>query len=228
MSRAGRLSTTSYAILGLLAVRSWSTYELTQQMDRSLGRIWPRAQSKLYEEPKKLVANGYARAKEERVGERPRTVYRITPEGRRALSAWLAEPSAGPVLESEQLLKIFFAESGTRQDALDTLAGARAWAEERNVDNLAAARSYLAGVAPFQERAAQTLLVGRFVTDFYKLVADWSDWASALVEQWPDDPAAAEADLGAVQDTVRRAEWSEAANKKRKKRPRQCLVPRDS
>jgi len=37
-------------------------YELTQQMGRSLGRIWPRAASKLYEEPKKLVAAGLARA----------------------------------------------------------------------------------------------------------------------------------------------------------------------
>ena len=45
------LSTTTYAILGLLAVQPWSTYELTRQMDRSLGRMWPRAQRKLYEEP---------------------------------------------------------------------------------------------------------------------------------------------------------------------------------
>jgi len=62
------LSTTTYAILGLLAVQPWSTYELTRQMDRSLGRMWPRAQSKLYEEPKKLVALGLATATEEQVG----------------------------------------------------------------------------------------------------------------------------------------------------------------
>ena len=51
-----RLTGTTYAVLGLLAVQPWSTYELTQQMERTLGRVWPRAQSKLYEEPKKLVA----------------------------------------------------------------------------------------------------------------------------------------------------------------------------
>ncbi len=218
MSRAGKLTTTSYAILSLLAVRSWSTYELAQQMDRSLGRIWPRAQSKLYEEPKKLAANGYAHAKEERVGERPRTVYRISAKGRRALEAWLQEPSAGPVLESEQLLKIFFAENGTKDDALATLAGARAWAEARNVGNLEAGRAYLAGDAPFQDRAAQTLLVGRFLTDFYKLVADWSDWATGIVEKWPDDPSEAVADAAALQESVERAEWSE---RKSTKRPRQ-------
>ena len=209
MSRAGRLSTTSYAILGLLAVRSWSTYELTQQMDRSLGRIWPRAQSKLYEEPKKLAANGYARAKEERVGDRPRTVYSITRKGRRALASWLQEPAAGFVLESEHLLKVFFAENGTREDVLATLASARAWAEERNAGSLEAARSYLAGNAPFQERAAQTMLVGSFISDFYKLVAEWADWASEIVEQWPDDPRQALPDVDAFKRAVDRAGWSE-------------------
>jgi DNA-binding PadR family transcriptional regulator len=204
-----RLTTTSYAILSLLAVRSWSTYELTRQMDRSLGRIWPRAQSKLYEEPKKLAEGGYARAKEERVGDRPRTVYSITRKGRRALAAWQKEPSAGFVLESEHLLKIFFAENGTREDALATLAGARAWAVERNEGNLEAGRAYLAGEAPFQERAAQTLLVGRFISDFYKLVADWADWASGVVDQWPDDPAQAVADVRAQREIVDLAGWSE-------------------
>src|SRR3712207_4596565 len=83
------MSTTSFAILGLLGVQPWSSYELTRQMDRSLGRFWPRAQSKLYEEPRKLVAHGYAVAAVEHVGRRSRTVYSITPEGRAALTAWL-------------------------------------------------------------------------------------------------------------------------------------------
>src|SRR3989440_1164812 len=121
------LTTTSYAILGLLAIKPWTTYELTQQMDRSLGRFWPRAQSKLYEEPKKLVAEGLARASKEAVGRRRRTVYAITPKGRRALAAWLTEPGAGPVLEFEQLLKVFFSENGTKADALATLAATAEW-----------------------------------------------------------------------------------------------------
>lgn len=209
MSR-GRLTTTSYALLGLLAVRSWSTYELTRQMDRSLGRIWPRAQSKLYEEPKKLVEQGLARAREERVGDRPRTVYSITPRGRRALADWLTEPAVGPPLESEHLLKIFFAEHGTRQDALATLASARAWAAERNEGNLEAGTAYLEGRGPFPERAAQTMLVGRFLTEFYRLVAEWADWASDIVEQWPEDPAEAEPDRSVFEESVARARWSVA------------------
>ena len=207
MSRAPALTTTSFAILGLLAVKPWSTYELIQQMDRSLGRIWPRAQSKLYEEPKKLVDHGLATASRERVGNRPRTVYSISPEGRRILACWLQTPGDGPVLEFEQLLKISFAEHGTKEDALSTLAAARSWAEERNEENLLAARAYLAGEGPFQHRAAQNMLAGAFLTDFYALVARWAEWARTMVEQWPDDPGQAVPDQDAVEQIIRRAEW---------------------
>jgi PadR family transcriptional regulator, regulatory protein AphA len=208
MSTPGALTTTSYAILSLLAVRpSWSTYELTRQMDRSIGRMWPRAQSKLYEEPKKLVAHGLATARSEAVGQRSRTVYAITDEGRQALAAWHRDPGNGPVLEFEQLLKLAFAEHGTTADALGTLAAARRWAEERNVANRAAAEAYATGDGPFPERLPEHLLVGRFLTDFYRLVAEWADWATSQVQRWPEDPAGATADGAQVAETARRAQW---------------------
>jgi PadR family transcriptional regulator AphA len=207
MSSPPRLTTTSYAVLSLLAVKPWSTYELTRQMDRSLGRVWPRAASKLYEEPKKLVGYGLARSDKEMVGRRPRTVYSITPDGKRALADWHTRPGDGPVLEFEQLLKIAFAEHGTKADALATVAAARHWARERNQENLAAAREYLAGEGPFQQRAAQNTVAGRFLTDFYRMVADWADWADGIISHWPDEPRLAEPDRQAIEETVRRAEW---------------------
>ncbi len=204
MSRPA-LTTTSYAVLGLLAVKPWSTYELTHQMDRSLGRIWPRARSKLYEEPKKLVAHGLACISEEQVGRRSRTVYTITANGRSALAAWLREPGAGPVLEFEQLLKIFFAENGTRADAVATLAATREWARARSAESLAVGREYLQGQGPFPRRMAQLDLTARFLTDFYAMVGAWADWAIGMVETWPDDPRQAKSDLAVVTETVRRA-----------------------
>ena len=90
MAITGVLTPTSYAVLGLLAIQPWTTYELAKQMDRTLNRFWPRARSKLYEEPKKLVAEGLAVAETGAHGRRPRTVYSITPKGRQALRAWLS------------------------------------------------------------------------------------------------------------------------------------------
>jgi DNA-binding PadR family transcriptional regulator len=205
MSRPA-LTTTSYAILGLLAVRSWTTHELVQQVDRSTRRIWPRAQSKLYEEPKKLVANGYARASDDPVGKRRRTRYTITAAGRRALASWLHEPGEGPVLEFEQLLKITFADSGSTDDIRANLAATKAWVREQNEENLATARAYLAGEGAFPERAALNQLGGRFLTEFYVMVDRWADWATELVASWPDDPRDATIDLDVQAEAVRLAE----------------------
>ncbi|MEO7944357.1 MAG: helix-turn-helix transcriptional regulator [Marmoricola sp.] len=200
------MTTTSYAILGLLAVKPWTTHELVQQVDRSLRRFWPRAQSKLYEEPKKLVSYGYARADDDSVGRRRRTRYTITQKGRRSLATWLQEPGAGPVLEFEQLLKISFADSGSKADILMSLEATREWVVSQNEENLATARAYLKGEGAFPQRAALNQLSGRFLTDFYATVAEWVEWATGIVEDWPDDVSLAAFDVLAAEEGVRLAE----------------------
>lgn len=210
MSRVPPLTSTSYAILGLLAVKSWTTHELVQQVDRSLRRLWPRAQSKLYEEPKKLVAHGYARAEDSPVGKRQRTRYSITAKGRRALAAWLSEPGAGPTLEFEQLVKIVFADSGTKSDILANLHATFEWVRQETAENLATARAYADGTGAFPQRAAINQLGGRFLTDYYLMVARWAQWATGVVEAWPDDVRRAEIDLDAQAEAVGLAELTAA------------------
>jgi DNA-binding PadR family transcriptional regulator len=195
-SGAPALTTTSYAILGLLSVRSWTTYELAQQMDRALGKFWPRARSKIYEEPKKLVAHGLAKATDGAVGRRKRTAYSITPAGRRALKAWTAQPaSTPPTLEFEHLIKLFFAENGTKSDILARLDEVRAWLDDQAEVSAGLSASYLSGDGQFPERLPWLILVGKFLGDFDQLVRDWSTWATATVEAWPDDIRRAPPDL---------------------------------
>jgi PadR family transcriptional regulator AphA len=203
--RADELNTTSFAMLGMLAIRPWSTYELAKHVDHSLRPMWPRARSNLFNEPKKLVVHGLAAANEETVGRRPRTVYTITPAGRRALRQWLGTPGEGPVLEFEQLLKVFFADQGTKADALNAVATIKQWARDRNAENIAVARSYVAGTGPFPERAAVLSVVGRFLTEFADMVNEWADWATTTIETWPDDPSKAEPDWTFMRRLARRA-----------------------
>jgi len=205
MSTAPALTPTSYALLGLLAIKPWTTYELAQQMDRTLSRFWPRAKSKLYEEPKKLVARGLAEAADDVVGKRSRTIYSITPKGRRALAAWVAEPGQGPVLEFEQLMKVFFGDNGTTDDLRRTLNDTRAWAYERTLMNIEVGRSYLEDRGPFPERGAVNMLVGRFLDDFLETIDRWAAWATDTVEPWPEHPRDAEADPAALADTIQQA-----------------------
>jgi DNA-binding PadR family transcriptional regulator len=193
------LTSTSYAILGLLAVKPWTTYELAQQMDRALGQFWPRAESKIYEEPKKLVAHGLARTSSETVGKRPRTIYSITAKGRRALAEWVPTPGAGPVLEFEQLIKVFFAEHATKADLLATLAAVREESVQRLGANARVPQAYLDGNGPFPERLPWLVLVGQFLLDFHLLVERWAQWSSKIVETWPDDVTEARPDWKTLQ-----------------------------
>jgi DNA-binding PadR family transcriptional regulator len=181
-----KLTTTSYAILGLLGLRPWSAYELTKQVRRSLHFCWPRAETRLYQEPKNLVEHGLAKATVEASGRRSRTVYSITPRGRKALSRWLEESSTPPRFESEALLRLFFAEQGTKEGLLATLAELEAHAGQLRAQSLAQGAEYLGDQAPFPERIHILGLVGKFVLDQTTLVADWARWARAEVERWPD------------------------------------------
>jgi DNA-binding PadR family transcriptional regulator len=194
------LTTTSYAILGLLAIKPWTTYELAQQMERALGLFWPRTRSKLYEEPKKLVVAGMAKATTEHVGRRPRTVYTITAKGRRALKSWVPTPGAGPVVEYEQLVKVFFAEHGRKQDLLATIDGARAWVEQRSLESEQIPREYLEGRGGFPERLPWLILTGRFLDEIDRAVYRWAEWATGVVESWPEDITRAAPDLGTLED----------------------------
>ncbi len=180
-------TTTTYLILGLLALRRWSTYELAQQMQRSIRYFWPRAESHIYEEPKKLVANGFATATREYAGKRPRTVYAITEEGRDALRAWLAEPGRGPLVEFEGLVKALFAEQAGKAELLATLAAVRADAERTRLHHAELAAELAETGGPFPERLHVNALVLAFLWEHSEAVLRWLSWAEQEVASWPDD-----------------------------------------
>ncbi len=190
------LPTTSYAILGMLALRPWSAYELTQQTRRSLDYCWPTAESVLYSEPKRLVRLGLATAKRQAAGRRTRTVYAITEQGRRALAEWLATPPSPPGLEFEAILRLLYADQGSKQDLLDAIRATRAWALARAPEGLAQVRGYLADGGPFPERLHVIALFGRFHLDLFELLVRWADLAEVEIAAWPRT-----ADLGMTDQT---------------------------
>jgi DNA-binding PadR family transcriptional regulator len=180
------LTTTSYAILSLLALREYGAYELIQRMERSLHFYWPRAQSKLYQEPKKLVAAGLARSRQERNGQRVRAVYRITPAGRRALKRWLSEPGAGPVLEFEALLKTAFADHGTLAGLSSNIEAILEEAIATQEFGRMLAEEFLAGAPTFTERLHVGVLVWRFLQDWAVQREAWARSALEWIDGWED------------------------------------------
>ena len=177
---ASRLTTSSYAVLCLLAIRPWSGYELTQQATRSLRFAWPKSERLLYSEPKKLVEHGLAAAHQESVGERGRTVYTITDEGRTALKAWMATTPRPPTLEAEALLRLLFADQGTTDDAIAAVDTAEVYEQVLEIN-----AGYLDGQHPFPDRVHVSVLFATFQLELFDLIVRWAEFAKAELAAWP-------------------------------------------
>jgi PadR family transcriptional regulator, regulatory protein AphA len=186
------LSSTSYAVLGLLALRPWSAYELAQQMQRSMRTVWPRAESAIYREPAKLVEAGYALSREIAAGPtRTKTEYAITAKGGRAFREWLAQSSAPPAFESEGLLRVLFADQGSLDDLRRTIAQISDQAQAMQGRIIGYAQQNAQGQGPFPDRIHVIALFGRFMSNYAATLHDWATWALAETDNWPDTGAGA-------------------------------------
>ena len=123
MKNLPKLSPTSYAMLGLLARKPQSAYELNALMQHSLIRVyWPRAESHVYSEPKKLLAHRLVTEQKEKLSGRNRTVYTITDQGRDRLREWLRNEAGTDLrMQAEFMLKLILADAGSTTDARTTL-----------------------------------------------------------------------------------------------------------
>ena len=176
--------TTAYAILGLLALQPWSTYELAQQVQRSLNWFWPRAERRLYDEPKRLVADGLATSAHGYTGLRRRTVYEITKAGRSELADWLGRPPEPRSVDFEGMLKVFFADAGSHAALRATLDEIAEDARER-MRRLDEMISQLLNLdARFPARAHLQALVVRQHVDAEITVLAWATWAREQVNSW--------------------------------------------
>jgi DNA-binding PadR family transcriptional regulator len=181
-----KLSTTSYAILGQLAWGEASTYELTKAMRRNLRFFWPRAEARIYAEAKRLAGAGLATASRGQTGRRPRTVYAITPAGRRTLSAWLGSPPEPISLEHGPLLRVFLGRAGTPEQLLRAIAAAREQAEAMIAVGTPLAHEYLERHHPRQDEVHLRALTFDYLYGWALFTRDWADRAAAEVGRWED------------------------------------------
>lgn len=112
MSR--KLTTTEIAVLGLIAWRELSGYELTRSIDNSVRHFWSPARSRVYEILPRLLDAGLASARTSPGVRGPeKTLYRATRAGRAALRKWLNDATEPEASRSPFLLKLFFGEHAT-------------------------------------------------------------------------------------------------------------------
>lgn len=183
---SAQLTTTSYAVLAQLALRPWSTYELARQRIRYFRYVWPRAESAIYREAKRLAAMGLVTATREYVGRRPRTVYSITEDGQDELRQWLGSPVSPFAMDFEAMIRLFVAPLGTKAQILDTLAQVRTDAQDMLRFAGAVKQEFLEGRAALQDQTYIRALAVDFFVSLLHTVDDWADRTIAEIDKWDD------------------------------------------
>jgi PadR family transcriptional regulator AphA len=105
------LSATGKVILGMLAARPRSGYEIKQLVDTSARFFWAASYGQIYPELKKLEREGLVTGADSSTGARQRTTFKLTPAGRRAAREWIGQPPEVLETRDEGLLKLFFSGS---------------------------------------------------------------------------------------------------------------------
>lgn len=122
----------NYAVLGLLDLAPMSGYDLKKTFDGSVAHFWAADQAQIYRTLARLVEDG---AVEVRVvpqeGRPDRREHRITDEGRRMLSAWLASTLDVERNRDPFLARVFFAGREGSDVVRELLRQRRAQAEAR-------------------------------------------------------------------------------------------------
>jgi DNA-binding PadR family transcriptional regulator len=103
------MSTTPYAVLGLLSIEPMSGYDIRRNLEESLSYFWSESYGQIYPALRKLeAARLIAAVKQAAPNTRRRKLYTLTAAGRARLRTWLSEPPKPQPPRNELLLKLFF------------------------------------------------------------------------------------------------------------------------
>jgi DNA-binding PadR family transcriptional regulator len=115
----------TWAVLGLLALRPRSGYDIKQSVDRTIRHFWAASYGQIYPELKRLEAANWIEGADGSRGARSRRVYTITATGRAELRNWLYGAETRIELRDESLLRLLFADTLPREHALGLLSARR-------------------------------------------------------------------------------------------------------
>jgi DNA-binding PadR family transcriptional regulator len=137
-------------VLGQVAAGASTGYEVRARLVAGAAHFWHASYSQIYAELRRLERLGYL-AEELVVQEkRPnKRVYTITPTGRDALRAWLAEPWGLAHLRDESLVKLTLADALPEDEVVAQLERLRATHEQRRADFEAEIAALPADASPY-------------------------------------------------------------------------------
>jgi PadR family transcriptional regulator AphA len=180
------LSATGKVILGMVAARPRSGYEIKQLVDTSARFFWAASYGQIYPELKKLEDADLITGTDASQGGRQRTVFKLTAAGRRAAKQWIDGEPEVYELRDEGLLQMFFAGSvepaRTAEIARERAAKAAATAGElRAVQDEIDRKHEAAGAEYSPDPGSLTVL--RYGIAMNEWAAQWFERAAEDLEQ---------------------------------------------
>jgi len=115
------LSATAYVILGMVSREARSGYEIKAAVDNTTRFFWAASYGQIYPELKRLSEAGLVEGVDASTGDRKRTRYAITADGKAELKDWLRRPPETAEMREEGLLKLFFSGVLKPAEAVETL-----------------------------------------------------------------------------------------------------------
>jgi DNA-binding PadR family transcriptional regulator len=180
------LSATGKVILGMLAARPRSGYEIKQLVDNSARFFWAASYGQIYPELKRLEDAGLIAGSDASHGARQRTVHKLTAKGKRAAREWIAHKPQVFELRDEGLLELFFAgsiePSRTPEIARERATQAAGTAAQlRSLEQLIEQKGQAEG--PEHSPDAGSLTVLRYGIEMNEWAAEWFERAADDLER---------------------------------------------
>ena len=180
------LSATGKVILGMLAGRPRSGYEIKQLVDSSARFFWAASYGQIYPELKKLEKVGLITGGDSSTGARQRTTFKLTPDGRRAAREWIDEPPEVLEMRDEGLLKLFFSGSIDPKRAAEVARERAAISRAKSAQLREIGEQIERTGAPADVEAeadAGSLTVLRYGIEMSEWTADWFERAAEDLER---------------------------------------------
>jgi len=178
-------NTTKYAVLGVLSIMPCSGYDIKKISDMSISHFWSENYGHIYPVLKMLEADGMVtRESQQSKGRPPKSVFRITEKGTRALNEWLLKPAEYHPYRNELLLKIFLARDIPPENVKEKLLRDRA-GNEKQLATLQGIEAMLVNSEPY--RSQKSLPFWLMTIDLGKRVCsaqiEWCDNALRTLER---------------------------------------------
>jgi PadR family transcriptional regulator, regulatory protein AphA len=164
------------ALLGLLAERPMSGYELTKKF-AGPSNVWTAQHGQIYPELARLKETGLIRQSE--AGPRGRKTYTITASGLKQVRRWLVETEPDRTVRDESFLRVFFLW------LLETKQ-ARSYFEQEGARHRARLEQYMdiaAGPRPRTPAQRYDRIALEAGIRYEQAMSEWADWALSQVKR---------------------------------------------